>query len=126
MYEIKVLAYFNAAHNLRGYQGRCEKLHGHNWQVEALIGANELNHLGMVCDFKEIKKKLTWVLKDLDHGYLNKLDFFKKKNPTSERIAEFIYFRLKKQIKDRSLCLNKVSVWETKDSCASFTLDEDA
>ncbi|MBI5893385.1 MAG: 6-carboxytetrahydropterin synthase, partial [Deltaproteobacteria bacterium] len=28
MYELKIQSEFSAAHNLRGYEGECEKLHG--------------------------------------------------------------------------------------------------
>jgi len=121
MYVIKVRSDFSSAHNLRGYQGRCEKLHGHNWHVEAQLSSDQLNKLAMVCDFKEIKQKLNKTLKELDHTYLNKLTYFKKDNPTSEKIAEFIFSRLKKSIKDQKLALKSVSVWETKDSCAIFS-----
>jgi 6-pyruvoyltetrahydropterin/6-carboxytetrahydropterin synthase len=124
MYTIKVQSHFSAAHNLRGYQGKCEKLHGHNWKVEAELAAPELNKLAMVCDFKQIKQKLEKVLKGLDHSHLNRLSYFKKNNPTSEKIAEFIYYRLKRLIKAKGLKLNKVSVWETETSCAIFSEEE--
>jgi len=123
MYAVKVQSHFSSAHNLRGYRGRCEKLHGHNWRVEVEIRSDKLNNIGMVCDFKEIKKKLHKILKDLDHVYLNKLPYFKKHNPTSEKIAEFIYYRLKKSIPSKDLILGKVSVWETDTSCAVFGED---
>ncbi len=124
MYAIKVQSYFSAAHNLRGYRGRCERLHGHNWKVEAEIASGELNNISMVCDFKEVKKKMEKVLNKLDHSYLNKLPYFKKNNPTSEKIAEFIYYNLKKSIKDKNLFLKGVLVWETNDSCAIFSEEE--
>ena len=121
MYSIKVQSHFSAAHNLRGYRGKCEKLHGHNWKVETEVISSKLNNLSMVCDFKELKEKLEKVLKDLDHTYLNKLPYFKKNNPTSEKIAQFIYGNLKKLIKEKNIILRKVSVWETKDSQADFS-----
>ena len=124
MYAIKVHSYFSAAHNLRGYRGRCEKLHGHNWKVEAEVASRQLNNLSIACDFKELKKKLQKVLKELDHTCLNKLKPFKKNNPTSEKIAEFIYYNLKKSVKDKGLILRKVSVWETESSQASFSEEE--
>ena len=37
MYEIMVEGSFSAAHNLRGYKKKCEKLHGHNWKVRVGI-----------------------------------------------------------------------------------------
>lgn len=124
MYSIKVQSHFSAAHNLRGYRGKCEKLHGHNWTVQAEVTSEKLNNLSMVCDFKELKEKLEKVLKGLDHTYLNKLPYFKKNNPTSEKIAQFIYGNLKKLIKEKSLILRKVSVWETKDSQADFSEED--
>lgn len=124
MYAIKVCSYFSAAHNLRGYRGRCERLHGHNWRVEAEVATLRLNNLSIACDFKELKKKLQKVLNGLDHTYLNKLKPFKKNNPTSEKIAEFIYYNLKKSVKDKGLALRKVSVWETESSQASFSEEE--
>lgn len=124
MYAIKVHSHFNAAHNLRGYRGKCEKLHGHNWKVEVEIAASGLNNLSMVCDFKEVRQRLQRVLKELDHTYLNKLASFKRDNPTSEKIAELIYRSLQRLIKGRRLRLTKVCVWETENSCAVFSEEE--
>ncbi len=124
MYTIKVQSDFSAAHNLRGYRGKCEKLHGHNWKVEVEINSCQLNKLSMVCDFKEVKKKLKKVLTGLDHSYLNELAYFVKNNPTSEKLAEFIYCELKKSFKGKSPSLKKVSVWETRTSHASFSEEE--
>lgn len=121
MYRIRVQSHFSAAHNLRGYQGRCENLHGHNWKVEAEICSAELDSLEMVCDFKEIKQKLEKVLTPLDHSYLNKLSYFAKHNPTSERIAEYIFYEFKKLLTEKTLSLNSILVWETETCCAIFS-----
>lgn len=121
LYTIKVQAQFNAAHHLRGYKGRCERLHGHNWKVEVQIQSALLNKVGLVYDFKEAKKKLAKVLSCLDHSYLNKLAYFRKNNPTSEKIAEFIYARLKKLLGGQCLRLKEVAVWETESSSAAFS-----
>lgn len=121
MYAVKVHSHFSAAHNLRAYPGRCERLHGHNWKVEAALTSPRLDKAGMVCDFREIKKKLEKVLEGLDHTYLNELGYFKKNNPTSEKIAEFIYNKLKILVKGKSLLLKSISVWETENSCAIFS-----
>ena len=42
MYELMVEGWFSAAHFLRNYKGKCEKLHGHNWKVQAFIRVAEL------------------------------------------------------------------------------------
>jgi len=116
MYSLKVEGSFSSAHNLRGYKGKCEDLHGHNWRVEITVKSGELDKIGMVLDFKFLKKKLNACLERMDHKYLNKLDFFKKVNPTSENIAEYIYKKLKLKIP----LLDSVTVWENSTSCATY------
>lgn len=123
MYTLRVQSHFSAAHKLRGYRGKCEALHGHNWKVKVTVSSETLNNIGMVCDFKELKEKLGRILKKLDHSYLNKLTYFKKHNPTSEKIAEFIYYEFKKQLKGKELKLKQVAVWETESSSAIFSED---
>jgi len=116
MYEIKVKDEFSGAHRLRNYKGKCESLHGHNWRVKVNVYSNTLNTHGMVMDFKDLRAFLKTALDIFDHKYLNDIPYFKKKNPTSENIAKFIYTKLKSKIKKKI----KISVWETGSSCASF------
>jgi len=116
MYNIKVEADFSSAHNLRGYKGKCEDLHGHNWKVMVEIEKETLDKIGMVMDFKFVKKELNKVLDKLDHKYLNKIPYFKKVNPTSESIAEYIFNLLKKKIPS----LKSVTVWESQNCRAAY------
>ncbi|HEC69200.1 MAG TPA: 6-carboxytetrahydropterin synthase QueD [Candidatus Omnitrophica bacterium] len=120
MYKLKVTSFFSSAHSLRGYKGKCESLHGHNWKVEIVVQKDTLSREGLVIDFKELKALLKKVLVKLDHKNLNTLSFFKKHNPSSENIAYFIYKELKSQIAKRGCKLKEVIVSETEDSCASF------
>ena len=62
MYSIKVEASFSSAHNLRGYRGKCEELHGHNWKIEAVVSRGQLDKAGMVLDFKDLKMELNKIL----------------------------------------------------------------
>lgn len=116
MYRIKVEVTFSSAHNLRGYKGKCEALHGHNWKVEATVKSAALDKTGMVMDFKRLKSALNCILEKLDHRYLNQLKPFDRINPTSENLAWFIYEALKKKIS--KLC--SVTVWENNSSCAVY------
>ncbi|MDP2941456.1 MAG: 6-carboxytetrahydropterin synthase QueD [Candidatus Omnitrophota bacterium] len=116
MYSIKVEADFSSAHNLRGYKGKCEGLHGHNWKVEAVVTGGKLDKTGMLMDFKLLKDKLNAVLEKLDHQYLNRLPDFKKSNPTSENICRYIYNRLKA----RGIKLKSITVWESENSAATY------
>jgi 6-pyruvoyltetrahydropterin/6-carboxytetrahydropterin synthase len=116
MYTVKIVSDFNGAHNLRGYEGECEKLHGHNWKVEAKISSETLDDIGMVVDFKIVKQELNKILDEMDHTYLNELPVFKEQNPTSENMAKHIFDQLSKSIKG----VKKICVWETDTSCATY------
>jgi len=121
VYEIKVKSTFSSAHNLRGYKGKCERLHGHNWTVEASVSSDKLDKSGMVCDFTMLKKALNSVLEGLDHAYLNNNPYFKKVNPSSENIAKYIYDRLCKKLSAINYQLSAVTVWENEGSSATYT-----
>ncbi|NOX96853.1 MAG: 6-carboxytetrahydropterin synthase QueD [Nitrospirae bacterium] len=121
MYELTVESSFSAAHQLRHYQGECERLHGHNWKVEVSIRSEELDSLGMVVDFKELKGLINEILKELDHHYLNELPAFKEANPTTENIAEFLYGEIKSAMKKKGISLQRVKIWENEGSAVSFT-----
>lgn len=116
MYSVKVELHFSSAHNLRGYKGKCESLHGHNWKIVAVAESQKLNKLGMVMDFHDFKAHLRAILGKLDHKYLNDVAYFKKFNPTSENIAKYIYDILKKKVP----LLKSITVWESHNSSATY------
>ncbi len=118
MYRIKIQSGFESAHNLRGYKGKCEELHGHNWLVETVVSSSGLDETGMVMDFKELKRLLEETVAELDHKHLNKIDYFKDVNPTSENIAKYIYESLSERI---DINLEEVTVWETDTSSATYS-----
>ncbi|NIM59577.1 MAG: 6-pyruvoyl tetrahydrobiopterin synthase, partial [Candidatus Aminicenantes bacterium] len=68
---LKVKDRFQAAHFLKEYKGKCEKIHGHTFQVEVEIEAKELDKAGIGIDFTKIKKKLSDILPD--HTLLNEV-----------------------------------------------------
>ncbi len=94
MYEIEVKAAFEAAHLIRGYAGKCARLHGHNWEVTAIVRGAELDELGMLIDFKILKSELKKVLDEFDHRFLNELEPFITENPTAENLARKVFERL--------------------------------
>lgn len=117
MYSIKVEADFSSAHNLRGYKGKCESLHGHNWKIEVEVASAKLDKTGMVLDFRKVKDKLGLIMEKLDHKYLNNLAFFKKVNPTSENLARYIY----DQMRTHGIEPKAVTVWESENSSATYS-----
>lgn len=120
MFEVSIIDNFSAAHKLRGYRGRCEDLHGHNWKIIVTVTAQKLDNIGLAVDFRLLKRKLNKVLEGLDHKYLNDLAYFKKFNPSSENIAEYLYGKLAAAINNRRLKLKEVKVWESDNSAAAF------
>ncbi|MFH0963954.1 MAG: 6-carboxytetrahydropterin synthase QueD [Planctomycetota bacterium] len=120
MYILQIEGEFAAAHRLREYQGNCERLHGHNYRVQARITAEELNAQGLVMDFREAKGKLGEAIEALDHRYLNEVPPFEKTNPSTENLARFLYEALAGRMgKGRSL--ESVTVWESAGCSATYT-----
>lgn len=120
MYELKIEDHFAAAHNLRGYEGACEALHGHNWKVEAVVRTEKLNHIGLAIDFKDMKNALCEIMDILDHKYLNDLPDFKEENPSSENIAKYIFRGLEERLAPFGVTVYKVTAWESEKACASY------
>ncbi len=120
MYRISIKSSFSAAHNLREYKGKCENLHGHNWNVEVFVEGEKLNKEGMVVDFIDLKAILKEVLIDLDHKYINDVKPFDSLNPTSENISCYIFKAMGKAMPRDDIRVRRVDVWETDSSRASY------
>ncbi|HKL48193.1 MAG TPA: 6-carboxytetrahydropterin synthase QueD [Desulfuromonadales bacterium] len=123
MYHLTIYTQFAAAHNLINYQGDCENLHGHNWKVEVTVGARELDKAGLGIDFKILKKRTYEMLDTLDHKYLNDLEAFREKSPSSENISRYLFEQLASKLDDDNVQLEKVTVWESDNACAAYTRD---
>ncbi|MDA8161860.1 MAG: 6-carboxytetrahydropterin synthase QueD [Desulfobacteraceae bacterium] len=115
MFEIFIKGHFSAAHYLRDYPGNCERMHGHNWDVEVTVGAEKLNSIDVGIDFRDLRKALYSVLDGLDHTNINDHPAFKRQNPSSERLAEYIYKMLCKTLSHdyEGVKLLRVKVCET-------------
>ena len=120
MYEVSVEAEFAGAHNLKGYEGLCEQLHGHNWKVACTLRSDKLNELGMVIDFKKVKAMLAEILNQFDHRYLNDLEPFRKENPTTENLARYIFKSLARKVPE-GIQVSRVTVWESAGSAVSYS-----
>ena len=121
MFEIEVSAAFEAAHFIRGYAGKCARLHGHNWQVSAIVRGEELDASGMLVAFKVVKAELNKVLDEFDHRFLNELDAFATDNPTAENLARKIFEQLAaSEIFGGSAKLYAVKVCESPNSCVTY------
>lgn len=123
MYELTIETGFASAHQLRGYKGKCENLHGHNWKVQISVSAERLNDIDIAIDFHDLKKIANEVISPLDHAYLNDIFPFTEKNPSSENIAKWIFDSMKKKINDDNIRISAVTVWESDTASASYYED---
>jgi 6-pyruvoyltetrahydropterin/6-carboxytetrahydropterin synthase len=121
MYEVMIEEEFAAAHALRGYKGKCENLHGHNYKVEVYVRGEQLDNIGMLVDFTQLKAVTRDLIGTLDHQNLNELKPFDNEiNPSAENLAGFLLHRIAAQMNNERAKVYKVRVWETSTSSATY------
>ena len=98
-----------AAHRLPNVPAghKCARLHGHSFQVEVHVSGEPDAHTGWVMDFADVKAAFAPLFNQLDHNCLN--DIPGLENPTSERLAIWIWEHLKPALAP----LSEVAVHET-------------
>ena len=120
MYRVTLKESFSSAHSLWDYEGKFEDLHGHDFKVEVDLEREELDKIGVVIDFLDVKPKLKKVLKRIDRVFMNELPEFKGKNTSVENMARFIYDALSKEVVKSGVTVRRVTVWETEDAGATY------
>lgn len=116
---------FSSAHQLRGYKGKCENLHGHNYKIEIYARGRELDNIGLLVDFGELKAAADEVVQYLDHRNINELaPFDEELNPSAENLARYILERVSSQVGDERVEVYKVRCFETPTSVATYQVDE--
>ena len=123
MYTLTVEETFAAAHQLREYQGKCENMHGHTWKAALSITGEQLNNIGLLVDFQDIKAVLMEITGMLDHRNINEFPPFDVINPSSENLSKFFYDEAVKRfaVKTPALKVNSVTIWESPTSCCTYT-----
>jgi 6-pyruvoyltetrahydropterin/6-carboxytetrahydropterin synthase len=92
LWRLTVRDEFSAAHALRAYEGKCERLHGHNFAVELTVEGRTLTaDTALLLDFSVLKSLLKEILAELDHSVLNETPPFHALNPSSENLARHIW-----------------------------------
>lgn len=119
MYALTVKTDFAAAHALRGYNGKCENLHGHNFAVEVVVKGTKLDACGMLIDFVELKGHLAEVLGQLDHKNLNDLPRFTEENASAENVARAIFEGLSALMPEH-VDVSAITVYETPRCGATY------
>ncbi|MDT5061177.1 MAG: 6-pyruvoyltetrahydropterin/6-carboxytetrahydropterin synthase [Acidobacteriota bacterium] len=124
MFEVMIERNFSSAHQLRGYQGKCENLHGHNYKIEIYARGRELDNIGLLVDFGELKIAADEVVQYLDHRNINELPPFDVElNPSAENLARYILERVASRVGDERVQVYKVRCFETPTSIATYQVD---
>lgn len=122
MYVVSVQAHYDSAHFLRTYKGKCERLHGHRYVVEAALMAEELNEGGLAYDFMDVKEHLRDLAEYLDHQNINDMPPFTEIEPSAENQARFFFDELKDRMPDPMKdALLYTRVWETPTQWAQYS-----
>ena len=122
MFEVSVEETFSAGHALRGYKGKCENVHGHNYRVQVTLEGPQLDAIGLLIDFTELKRVIRNVIHRLDHQFINDLEPFTTVNPTAENMAKYFYDEVTGQLKGLpgGARVTDIVIWETETARARY------
>jgi 6-pyruvoyltetrahydropterin/6-carboxytetrahydropterin synthase len=120
MFDVEIRRTFSAAHRLRGYDGDCRNLHGHNYNVIAVVRTDTLNEIGIALDFKRLKAALDSILAAYDHKNLSELPEYAEVNPPSAIMAQHIYRRLSGLLNDGAVKVRSIRVEESANSAVTY------
>src|SRR3974377_1260987 len=124
MFEVSVEQTFAAGHSLREYKGKCENVHGHNYRVRVTVSGREVNRIGLIVDFVDLKSLVRAVVERLDHRFINDLEPFTVINPSAENLAKYFYdesnARLR-QVTNGRVRVKDVTVFETDATTAKYS-----
>ena len=123
MFEVSVEDTFASGHYLRGYRGKCEKPHGHNYKVRITLAGESLDNIGLLFDFRDLKIAMNEVIDRLDHQMLNEIEPFDTLNPSAENMAKYFYDELGIRVREKSggrVNVIRVKLWETDTTTATY------
>ena len=121
MFDVEIRRTFSAAHQLKGYDGDCRNLHGHNYSVVVNVRAEKLNAIGIALDFKLLKAALDELLGRYDHRNLSDLPEFRQINPTSEMLAQTIYREMSAKLDGDGVKVAWVRIGESENSAVTYS-----
>lgn len=123
MYEVSVEDTFAAGHALRGYRGKCENPHGHNYKVRVTLAGESLDNTGLLLDFRELKNLMNSVIDRLDHQMLNDIEPFNQLNPSAENMAKYFYDEISSRLCQSTagrVRVRQIKLWETDTTTATY------
>ena len=122
MFQVSVDESFSAGHALRGYKGKCENVHGHNYKVRVTLEGQELDSIGLLYDFTHLKRVIRDIVCSVDHKFLNDQAPFDVINPSAENLAKYFYDETMRQMNasPESARIASITIWETDTTAATY------
>jgi len=121
MYEVGVVASFEASHQLHGDFGPASQPHGHAYRIEARVSGPSLLADGTLLDISYLQKAVSELTEALRGRSLNTIAELDAANPTAEVPAHYTWQAIAKQVRGASRL--RVTVWESSEAFASFADD---
>ncbi len=119
MFEVSVEETFAAGHSLRNYRGKCENVHGHNYRVQIVVEGEDLNSIGLLVDFADVKRAVRAIVARLDHQFINDIPPFDALNPSAENMARYFYDEVSGALPPGPR-VREVKIWETDITSATY------
>ena len=146
--QISKLMYTETGHRLTDYSGKCNTIHGHGFKWEVTVTAPELNNIGFIMDYADLKMAMQETVDQVDHAFLmhdqdpmvleygiegthvllkdtagNKPRLFILPfNPTSENIIEWMAIQLIMFL-PKNVKLTHIRLWETAGSYCDWSTE---
>jgi len=121
VFTVSAQAHYDAAHFLRNYRGKCAKLHGHRYVVEAVVQLRELDESGIAFDFADLEATLRELAGALDHENLNELPQFEGVETSAENQARYFFDALRARLPEPVASgLLYARIWESPTQWAQY------
>ncbi|HZS94076.1 MAG TPA: 6-carboxytetrahydropterin synthase [Chloroflexota bacterium] len=113
MFEVGIVAQFEAAHHLRGDFGPAARLHGHTYRVELVARGEQLRDDGTLFDVTVLQDAAGSVLAGWNYRNLDELPDFADRNTTVETVARTLFERVAPRLAGQGLASLVARVWES-------------
>ena len=122
MFQVSVEDTFSSGHALRGYKGKCENVHGHNYKVRVTLEGPQLDSVGLLYDFTHLKRVIREIVGGVDHKFLNDMAPFDVINPSAENLAKYFYDETTRQMNamPEGARVTSITIWETDTTSATY------
>jgi 6-pyruvoyltetrahydropterin/6-carboxytetrahydropterin synthase len=113
MYEVGVVAQFEAAHRLVGDFGPATRMHGHTYRVEVVVRGERLRDDGVLFDIGRLRESIDALMATMHLRDLADVPGLAGINTTAEAVADYCWAALETDLRGHGLATLLVRVWES-------------